>query len=45
HDMELVFEVASRIIVLHQGAIIADGLPEEIQQNSRVREVYMGLEE
>jgi len=45
HDMELVFEVASRIIVLHQGTIIADGLPEEIQQNERVREVYMGLEE
>jgi branched-chain amino acid transport system ATP-binding protein len=45
HDMELVFEVASRIIVLHQGRIIADGPPGEIQSDQRVREVYMGESE
>ena len=45
HDMELVFEVASRIIVLHQGEIIADGSPDEIQTDQRVREVYMGIED
>ncbi len=45
HDMELVFEVASRIIVLHQGLVIADGPPGEIQNDQRVREVYMGVDE
>ncbi len=45
HDMDLVFGLASRIIVLHYGEIIADGKPEEIQANPRVREIYMGIEE
>ncbi len=42
HDMELVFSMAERIIVLHQGAIVAEGSPEEIRTNAKVREVYMG---
>ena len=45
HDMEMVFGVAERIIVLHYGQIIADGTPEEIQADQRAREVYMGIEE
>jgi branched-chain amino acid transport system ATP-binding protein len=45
HDMEMVFEVAERIIVLHYGQIIADGTPEEIQADQRTREIYMGIEE
>lgn len=45
HDMDLVFGVADRIIVLHYGEIIAEGTPEEIQANSRVKEIYMGIEE
>jgi branched-chain amino acid transport system ATP-binding protein len=45
HDMEMVFEVAERIVVLHYGQIIADGTPQEIQADQRVREIYMGLEE
>jgi len=44
HDMDLVFEVAQRIIVLHYGEIIADGTPDEIESDTRVREIYMGLE-
>jgi len=44
HDMDLVFEVAQRIIVLHYGEIIADGTPDEIESDKRVREIYMGLE-
>lgn len=44
HDMEMVFEVAERIIVLHYGEIIADGTPTEIQADQKVREIYMGLE-
>jgi branched-chain amino acid transport system ATP-binding protein len=45
HDMEMVFEVAQRVIVLHYGEIIADGTPAEIQDDQRVREIYMGIEE
>lgn len=45
HDMDLVFGMAERIIVLHYGEIIADGTPEEIQTHSRVKEIYMGIEE
>lgn len=45
HDMDLVFGVASRIMVLHYGQIIAEGTPEEIQADSRVKEIYMGVEE
>jgi branched-chain amino acid transport system ATP-binding protein len=45
HDMDLVFGVAERIIVLHYGEIIAEGAPEEISTDSRVKEIYMGAEE
>ena len=43
--MELVFEVATRVMVLHQGRILADGPPGEIQADRRVREIYMGIEQ
>ena len=45
HDMDLVFGVAERIIVLHYGEIIADGNPAEISTNARVEEIYMGVKE
>ena len=45
HDMDLVFGLAERIIVLNYGEVIADGTSEEIQDNPRVKEVYMGIEE
>lgn len=45
HDMNLVFGVAERIVVLHYGQVIADGNPEEIRVDPRVREIYMGMEE
>jgi len=45
HDIDLVLNVADRIIVLHYGEIIADGTPEEIQANTKVQETYMGIEE
>jgi branched-chain amino acid transport system ATP-binding protein len=41
HDMEVVMELADRITVLHYGEILAEGTPEEIQQNSKVLEVYL----
>jgi branched-chain amino acid transport system ATP-binding protein len=45
HDMEMVFEAAERVMVLHYGEIIADGTPGEIESDQRVREIYMGFEE
>jgi len=42
HDMEVVFNFASRIIVLHCGEVIAAGAPAEVRANPRVREVYLG---
>jgi branched-chain amino acid transport system ATP-binding protein len=41
HDMQVVMELCHRITVLHYGEILADGTPEEIQQNPRVQEVYL----
>ncbi len=41
HDMRVVMELAHRITVLHYGEILAEGTPAEIQQNSRVLEVYL----
>jgi branched-chain amino acid transport system ATP-binding protein len=41
HDMEVVMELADRITVLHYGAVLAEGTPEEIQENPRVLEVYL----
>jgi branched-chain amino acid transport system ATP-binding protein len=44
HDMDIVFSLSERIIVLHRGEVIGDGTPEEIRANDRVREVYLGDE-
>ena len=45
HDMDMVFGVADRIMVLYFGEIIAQGTPEEIQAEPRVKEIYLGMEE
>ncbi len=42
HDMDIVFEIAERITVLDQGRKIAEGRPEEISANQRVRAAYLG---
>ncbi|HUJ98067.1 MAG TPA: branched-chain amino acid ABC transporter ATP-binding protein/permease [Stellaceae bacterium] len=42
HDMDAIFELAERITVLHEGAVLAEGTPAEIQRNSLVQEAYLG---
>ena len=40
--MQVVFSVADRISVLHQGAIVADDTPEEIRRSPQVQQIYLG---
>jgi branched-chain amino acid transport system ATP-binding protein len=42
HDMDVVFGLADRISVLHYGQLIASGTPEQIRNDERVKEVYLG---
>jgi branched-chain amino acid transport system ATP-binding protein/branched-chain amino acid transport system permease protein len=42
HDMDAMFELAERITVLHEGALLAEGTPAEIQRNQVVQEAYLG---
>ena len=45
HDMDVVFGLAQRVLVLHLGQCIADGKPEEIKADPKVKEIYFGVEE
>jgi branched-chain amino acid transport system ATP-binding protein len=42
HDMDLVFGVAERVILLHYSQIACEGTCDEIRSNAMVREIYMG---
>lgn len=43
HDVGFVMERCSRITVLHLGEVIAEGTPEEIRDDSMVRDAYLGV--
>ncbi len=42
HDMDVVFNHADRIIVLNRGELVAEGTPDEVQANEKVKEIYLG---
>jgi len=42
HDMELVFAIAHRIMVMVRGATIIQGLPDEVRCNQQVQDAYLG---
>ncbi|MCI0548456.1 MAG: ABC transporter ATP-binding protein [Candidatus Rokubacteria bacterium] len=44
HDMDVVFAVSDRIMVLHQGRVIAEGKPVEVRADALVQRVYLGDE-
>jgi branched-chain amino acid transport system ATP-binding protein len=45
HDMDVVFNTAQSIMVMHYGKTIIQGKPEEIRENEEVQEAYLGGEE
>ncbi len=45
HDMEFVRQIARQVTVLHQGTVLCEGTMDEVQNDPRVIEVYLGSEE
>ncbi len=42
HDMDVVFALSDRVIVMHQGTVLTEGNPEAIRNDARVKEIYLG---
>jgi len=45
HDMDIIMENCERVIVMHQGSVLAEGPPDEIRSNEQVIEAYLGEDE
>ncbi len=43
HDMSFVRSIARRVVVLHEGSVLAEGDMEKVQNDARVKEVYLGV--
>ncbi len=44
HDMEFVRQIAKQVTVLHQGSVLCEGIMDEVQNDPKVIEVYLGQE-
>ena len=42
HDMDVALAAADRVTVMHEGTIIVEGTPDEIQANRTVQDIYLG---
>ncbi|NLG67977.1 MAG: ABC transporter, partial [Firmicutes bacterium] len=42
HDIDIAFQLAERVVVLHQGVLVAEGTPEQIRANATVQSIYLG---
>ncbi len=45
HDMDVIFDIAEKVMVLHYGELLVFGTPDEVRQNAQVQEIYMGTDE
>jgi branched-chain amino acid transport system ATP-binding protein len=45
HDMDVIFDIAEKVMVLHYGQLLVFGTPDEVKQNAQVQEIYMGTDE
>jgi branched-chain amino acid transport system ATP-binding protein len=45
HDLDVAFELASRVTVLHQGRLLLEGSPDEVRGNAQVAEIYLGVDD
>ncbi|MBI1777593.1 MAG: ABC transporter ATP-binding protein [Proteobacteria bacterium] len=43
HDMDVVFRYSDRIVMMHEGAFLADGTPDEIRANNEVASILLGV--
>jgi branched-chain amino acid transport system ATP-binding protein len=43
HNMELISQLSDEIVFLHQGRVLARGIPEQITRDSALTEIYFGV--